>query len=74
MINDTYNKKMEHRFSFRKRKYSTNIKKTKEQQEKELMGLPRNIGPYELIEKINDGGYSKIFLFDYGILTKRRFN
>ena len=52
---------MEHRFSFRKRKYSSNIKKTKEQQEKELMGLPRNIGPYELIEKINDGGYSKIY-------------
>ena len=45
----------------RKRKYSTNIKKSKEEQEKDLIGIPRNIGPYELIEKIKDGGYSKIY-------------
>ena len=52
---------MEPRFSLRKRKYSTHVQRTKEQQEKELAGLPRNIGPYELIEKINDGRYSKIY-------------
>ena len=45
----------------RKRKYSTCIKKTKEEQEKELEGIPKNIGPYELIEKLKDGGYSKIY-------------
>ena len=45
----------------RKRSYSSCIKKTKEEQEKDLIGIPRNIGPYELIEKIKDGGYSKIY-------------
>ena len=34
---------------------------TKEEQERELAALPHNIGPYELIEKLKDGGYSKIF-------------
>ena len=45
----------------RKRKYSSCVKKTKEEQEKDLVGLPRHIGPYELIEKLRDGGYSKIY-------------
>ena len=45
----------------RKRTYSTCIKKTKEEQEKDLIGLPRHIGPYELVEKLKDGGYSKIY-------------
>ena len=43
------------------RKYSYTIKKTKEEQEKEIAGLPKNIGPYEIIEKLKDGGYSKIY-------------
>ena len=48
-------------FHLRKRIYSTHVKKTKEEQQKELSGIPNNIGPYELIEKLKDGGYSKIY-------------
>ena len=45
----------------RKRTYSSHIQKTKEEQEKDLIGIPKNIGPYELLEKLKDGGYSKIY-------------
>ena len=43
------------------RKYSINRKKTKEEQEKEISGIPKHIGPYEITEKLKDGGYSRIF-------------
>ena len=56
-----YKKMLESPTHLRKRKYSTCIKKTKEEQERDLAGLPRHIGPYELIEKLRDGGYSKIY-------------
>ena len=52
---------LESSLHLRKRKYSTYIQTTKEEQEKDLLGLPKNIGPYELIEKLKDGGYSKIY-------------
>lgn len=52
---------IESSFHLRKRRYSTCINKTKEEQEKDLIGIPKNIGPYELIEKLKDGGYSKIY-------------
>ena len=45
----------------RKRAYSTRIIKTKEELEQDLKGIPKNIGPYELIEKLKEGGYSKIY-------------
>ena len=45
----------------RKRAYSTRIIKTKEELEQDLIGIPKNIGPYELIEKLKEGGYSKIY-------------
>ena len=51
---------LESNFRFH-RKYSYNHKKSKEEQEKEIAGLPKHIGPYEIIEKIKDGGYSKIY-------------
>ena len=52
---------LESSFHLRKRTYSSHIKKTKEEQEKDLIGIPKNIGPYELLEKLKDGGYSKIY-------------
>ena len=52
---------LESALHLRKRNYSTCIKKTKEEQEKDLFGIPKNIGPYELIEKLKDGGYSRIY-------------
>ena len=52
---------LESSFHLRKRRYSTCVIKTKEEQEKDLIGIPKNIGPYELIEKLKDGGYSKIY-------------
>jgi hypothetical protein len=48
-------------FHFNKNNKTYNLKKTKEEQEKEMAGLPKHIGPYEIIEKIKDGGYSKIY-------------
>ena len=51
---------LESNFRFH-RKYPYAREKTKEEQEKEIEGLPKNIGPYEIIEKIKDGGYSKIY-------------
>ena len=52
---------LESALHLRKRNYSTCIKKTKEEQEKDLFGIPKNIGPYQLIEKLKDGGYSRIY-------------
>ena len=51
---------LESNFHFH-RKNSYTLKKTKEEQVKEIEGLPKNIGPYEIVEKIKDGGYSKIY-------------
>ena len=28
----------------------------------ETFNIPKNIGPYEIIKKLKDGGYSKIYL------------
>ena len=44
-----------------KKKISFSNKISKEEQEREMATHPKNIGPYELIEKLKDGGYSKIF-------------
>ena len=52
---------LESSFHLRKRRYSTYVIKTKEEQEKDLIGIPKNVGPYEIIEKLKDGGYSKIY-------------
>ena len=41
---------LESNFHFH-RKYSNTHKKTKEEQVKEIEGLPKNIGPYEIILK-----------------------
>ena len=51
---------LESNFRFHK-KYSYVKKKTKEDIEKEIADLPKNIGPYEIVEKLKDGGYSKIY-------------
>ena len=50
----------ESNFRFRKN-FSMSHKQTKEEKEKELSSLPKNIGPYEIIEKLKDGGYSRVF-------------
>ena len=36
--------------------------KSDDGQTQEFFNLPSNIGPYEIKEKINEGGYSKIYL------------
>ena len=51
---------LESNFLFHKKHSYTHIK-TQEEKEKEIAGLPKNIGPYEIIEKLKDGGYSKIY-------------
>ena len=51
---------LESNFRFH-RKNSYKRQKTKEELEKEISGLPKHIGPYELIEKLKDGGYSRVF-------------
>ena len=50
---------LESNFRFHRRSYTR--KKTKEEKELEIANLPKNIGPYEIIEKLKDGGYSKIY-------------
>ena len=46
-------------FHFNKNNF--NQKKTKEEEEEDIARLPKHIGPYEIVEKIKDGGYSKIY-------------
>ena len=52
---------MESNVRLQKSKFAYNRQKTKEEKLKEIEGLPKYIGPYEIIEKIKDGGYSKIY-------------
>ena len=52
---------MESNARLQKSKFAYNRQKTKEEKQKEIEGLPKYIGPYEIIEKLKDGGYSKIY-------------
>ena len=52
---------MESNVRLQKSKFVYNRQKTKEEKQKEIEGLPKYIGPYEIIEKLKDGGYSKIY-------------
>jgi len=52
---------MESKARLQKSKFAYNRQKTKEEKLKEIEGLPKYIGPYEIIEKLKDGGYSKIY-------------